>query len=47
MEENLEIGRLWEKTYNKRRKSIRTEVYYAHPYRSGERGSNENANRLI
>lgn len=22
-------------------------VYYAHPYRSGERGSNENANRLI
>lgn len=21
-------------------------VYYAHPYRSGERGSNENANRL-
>ncbi len=25
----------------------RTEVYYAHPYCSGERGSNENANRLI
>ena len=24
-----------------------TTVYYAHPYRSGERGSNENANRLI
>ena len=22
-------------------------IYYAHPYRSGERGSNENANRLI
>lgn len=25
----------------------RTSVYYAHPYCSGERGSNENANRLI
>ena len=25
----------------------RTKIYYAHPYRSGERGSNENANRLI
>ncbi len=25
----------------------RTEVYYCHPYRSGERGSNENANRII
>jgi len=23
------------------------EIYYAHPYRSSERGSNENANRLI
>ena len=23
------------------------QVYYAHPYRSGERGSYENANRLI
>ena len=22
-------------------------MYYAHPYRSGERGSNENGNRLI
>ena len=22
-------------------------MYYAHPYRSGERGSNENNNRLI
>lgn len=28
-------------------KNPRTQVYYAHPYRSGERGSNENANRLI
>ena len=36
-----------EKSYDKRRKSPRTQVYYAHPYRSGERGSNENANRLI
>ncbi|MBY4798279.1 IS30 family transposase [Collinsella sp. AGMB00827] len=25
----------------------RTKVYYAHPYRSGERGSNENANGLL
>ena len=25
----------------------RTSIYYAHPYRSGERGTNENANRLI
>ena len=36
-----------EKSYDNRRKSPRTHVYYAHPYRSGERGSNENANRLI
>lgn len=36
-----------EKSYYNRRKSKRTQVYYAHPYRSGERGSNENANRLI
>ena len=36
-----------EKSYDKRRKTRRTQVYYAHPYRSGERGSNENANRLI
>lgn len=39
--------KLLEKSYYKRRKSVRTQVYYAHPYRSGERGSNENANRLI
>lgn len=25
----------------------RTELYYCHPYRSGERGSNENQNRMI
>ncbi len=25
----------------------RTKIYYAHPYRSGERGSNENGNALI
>ena len=29
------------------RKKNRTEVYYAHPYCSGERGTNENNNRLI
>lgn len=26
---------------------IRTEIYYCHPYRASERGSNENANRII
>ena len=36
-----------EKSYDKRRTKVRTQVYYAHPYRSGERGSNENGNRLI
>ena len=36
-----------EKSYDKRKKKARTQVYYAHPYRSGERGSNENGNRLI
>ena len=36
-----------EKSYDNRKKGKRTTVYYAHPYRSGERGSNENANRLI
>lgn len=36
-----------EESYNKRRSKPRTQVYYAHPYRSGERGSNENNNRLI
>ena len=36
-----------EKSYDNRRKKARTQIYYAHPYRSGERGSNENANRLI
>ena len=34
-----------EKSYDGRRKGVRTQVYYAHPYRSGERGSNENANK--
>lgn len=28
-------------------KSSRTRIYYAHPYSSWERGSNENANRII
>lgn len=36
-----------EKSYDKRKIKPRTQVYYAHPYRSGERGSNENGNRLI
>lgn len=36
-----------EKSYDKRRTKPRTQVYYAHPYCSGERGSNENGNRLI
>ena len=36
-----------EKSYDKRKKKPRIQVYYAHPYRSGERGSNENNNRLI
>lgn len=36
-----------EKSYDNRKKGPRVKVYYAHPYRSGERGSNENANRLI
>lgn len=30
-----------------RKKGKRTKVYYAHPYRSCERGTNENNNRLI
>lgn len=29
------------------KKSVRTDLYYCHPYRSCERGSNENANKLI
>lgn len=29
------------------RKGTRTKIYYAHPYCSGERGSNENNNRMI
>ena len=29
------------------RKGNRTKIYYAHPYCSGERGSNENNNRMI
>ncbi len=36
-----------EKSYDKRKTKPRVQVYYAHPYRSGERGSNENNNRLI
>ena len=29
------------------RKGKRTQIYYAHPYCSGERGTNENNNRMI
>lgn len=36
-----------EKSYDKRKKNNRTIIYYAHPYCSGERGTNENSNRLI
>ena len=36
-----------ETSCDKRKKEPRVQVYYAHPYRSGERGSNENGNRLI
>ena len=39
--------RLLERSYDRRKKKPRTIVYYAHPYCSGERGSNENSNRLI
>ena len=36
-----------ETSCDKRKKEPRVQGYYAHPYRSGERGSNENGNRLI
>ena len=36
-----------ETSCDKRKKTPRLKIYYAHPYRSGERGSNENGNRLI
>ncbi len=39
--------RILEKSYDNRKTKARTQVYYAHPYCSGERGSNENGNRLI
>lgn len=39
--------KILEKSYDRRRSKARTQIYYAHPYCSGERGSNENANRLI
>lgn len=32
---------------NELEKFVRTNLYYCHPYRSGERGSNENNNKLI
>lgn len=36
-----------ERSYDKRKKTKRVSVFYVHPYRSGERGSNENNNRLV
>ena len=36
-----------ERSYDRRKKGKRVAIYYAHPYRSGERGSNENNNRLV
>lgn len=36
-----------EKSCDRRKTKPRIKIYYAHPYRSGERGSNENNNRLI
>lgn len=42
--ENLDFDGM---QYSKTRKSQRTEVYYAHPYRSSERGSNENVNGIL
>lgn len=39
---------LWEKIETcSRSRAKRTTVYFAHPYRSGERGTNENHNRMI
>ena len=39
--------KILEKSYDNRKKKARTQVYYAHPYCSGKRGSNENGNILI
>ena len=36
-----------EKSYDGRKKETRVQIYYAHPYCSGERGTNENNNRMI
>jgi len=36
-----------QRSYDKRKKGKRIDIYYAHPYRSCERGTNENNNRLI
>lgn len=35
------------KSHDNRKNSSRAQIYYAHPYCSGERGNNENTNRLI
>lgn len=43
--EFLDMGRMEKSYYNKTMK--RTKVYYCHPYNACERGSNENANKLI
>ena len=38
----IEFAQLW-----KTGKKMGIDIYYAHPYSSYERGSNENANRII
>ena len=47
IDNDYELKEYIERSIKEDKKSPRTQVYYAHPYRSGERGSNENANRLI
>ena len=42
--ENLDFNGIERSIFTKRK---RTKVYYAHPYSAWERGSNENANKLI
>ena len=46
IDNDYELKEYVEKSYDKRGKIPMIQVYYAHPYRLGERGSNENANRL-
>lgn len=39
--------KILEKSYDKRKTRARTQVYYAHSYRSDERRINKNTNRFI